>query len=137
MIKIYIDAATNQKYHLSGGGMIILKNQQQIQIHQGLKAKTNNEAEFEMLYQTLVYIKSQNWCNETIFIYTDSRIVAQSIEKKYVKDVVFDCYLQKILLLMNDFTLLFVEWKPESSNKGADKIAKQALQKTLKEKLIN
>lgn len=137
MIKIYIDAATNQKHHLSAGGRIILKDNEQIQHHQELISKTNNEAEFEMLYHTLIYLKEKKWSNETIFIYTDSRIVAQSIEKKYVKDPIFNAYLQKILVLISDFSLLFIEWRAEATNKGADKIAKQALQIVLKKKLNN
>ena len=31
MIKIYIDAATNQKKEISAGGMVLLKDQEQIQ----------------------------------------------------------------------------------------------------------
>ena len=44
MIKIYIDAATNQKKEISAGGMVLLKDQEQIQRHQPLTSKTNNEA---------------------------------------------------------------------------------------------
>ncbi len=131
MIKIYIDAATNQKKQISAGGMILLKDHTQIQHQQQLTSKTNNEAEFEMLYFTLEYLTKMKWTKETIFIYTDSLIVAQSIEKKYVKDLRFKYYLEKISLLIENFDLLFIEWLGEANNKGADKIAKQALQKRL------
>lgn len=131
MIKIYIDAATNQKKEISAGGMVLLKEQEQIQHHQSLTSKTNNEAEFEMLYLSLEYLIKMNWTTETIFIYTDSRIVAESIEKKYAKDERFNNYLKKILDLLTHFQLIFIEWVGESGNKGADRIAKQALQKAL------
>ncbi|RSU12423.1 hypothetical protein CBF28_11330 [Vagococcus carniphilus] len=132
MIKIYIDAATNQKKEISAGGMVLLKDQEQIQRHQPLTSKTNNEAEFEMLYLSLNYLITMNWTTETIFIYTDSRIVVESIEKQYAKDKRFSVYLEKILDLLTNFQLIFIEWLDESGNKGADRIAKQALQKTLR-----
>lgn len=132
MIKIYIDAATNQKKEISAGGMVLLKDQEQIQRHQPLTSKTNNEAEFEMLYLSLNYLITKNWTTETIFIYTDSRIVVESIEKQYAKDKRFSVYLEKILDLLTNFQLIFIEWLDESGNKGADRIAKQALQKTLR-----
>lgn len=129
MIKIYIDAATNQTKQMSAGGMIILKNKNQKQLHFPLLAKTNNEAEFEMFVLALNYSLDQKWTNEMLFIYTDSRIVTDSIQKKYVKDELFKPHLEKILALIRSFDLLFIEWIDEKDNKGADHLAKQALQK--------
>lgn len=129
MIKIYIDAATNQSTNTSAGGMIVIKDKQQQQIHHSLMSITNNEAEFEMLVFALNYSLSNNWQNQTIFIYSDSKIVIQSIEKKYAKDERFKPFLTNILSLMNQFDLLFIEWIEEKQNKGADHLAKQALQK--------
>ena len=68
-----------------------------------------------------------------IFCYTDSQIVAQSVEKKYVKDMSSKKYLDDILKLMEEFPYANVTWIPESENRGADNLAKQALQKTIQE----
>lgn len=132
MIKIYIDAATHQKKQISAGGMIVLIDKEQLQIKQPLKAKTNNEAEFEILLFALEFALTHNWEKETIFIYSDSRIVVQSLEKKYAKDPIFSSLLKKILILIDRFDLLFIEWQGEQKNKGADNLARQALQLTLK-----
>lgn len=129
MIKIYIDAATNQTKNISAGGMIVIKDKKQLQIHHSLVSKTNNEAEFEMLVFALKYGIENKWQNKTIFIYTDSKIVSQSIEKKFAKDERFKTHLEDILSLASEYDLLFIEWIEEKQNKGADQLAKQALQK--------
>ncbi|SLM87173.1 MULTISPECIES: ribonuclease HI family protein [Vagococcus] len=134
MIKIYIDAATHQTKNISAGGMIVLLNKEQLQIKQTLRAKTNNEAEFEILLFALEFALNNNWNQETIFIYSDSQIVIQSLEKKYAKEDSFSTLLNQILTLMNKFDFIFIEWQGEKQNKGADNLARQALQLALKNK---
>lgn len=129
MIKIYIDAATNQSKELSAGGMIIVQDKQQKQLHYSLQSKTNNEAEFEMLQLALTYCMEQAFHNSMIFIYTDSKIVTESIRKKHAKDERFKIFLTPILDLLPKFPMLFIEWVGEKDNKGADNLARQALQK--------
>ncbi len=129
MIKIFIDAATNQTTNTSAGGMLFLRNGQQLQKHVPLLAKTNNEAEFEMMVKTLEFLISEDFQNETIFIYTDSKIVMESLDKEYAKDSRFKVHLEVILKLNHEFPSLFIEWIEEKNNKGADNLARQALQK--------
>ncbi|MBO0438086.1 ribonuclease HI family protein [Vagococcus fluvialis] len=129
MIKIFIDAATNQTTNTSAGGMLFLRNGQQLQKHVSLLAETNNEAEFEMMVKTLEFLISEDFQNETIFIYTDSKIVMESLHKEYVKDSRFKMHLEIILKLSHEFPSLFIEWIEEKNNKGADNLARQALQK--------
>ena len=100
MIKIYIDAATNQNKQLSAGGMIIIKDKKQKQLSYPLVAKTNNEAEFEMFVIALSHCIEQGWEKEMIFLYTDSRIVTESIRKEYAKDARFTQHLSLILDLI-------------------------------------
>lgn len=129
MIKIFIDAATNQTTNTSAGGMLFLRNGQQLQKHVPLLAETNNEAEFEMMVKTLEFLISEDFQNETIFIYTDSKIVMESLYKEYAKDSRFKVHLEIILKLSHEFPSLFIEWIEEKNNKGADNLARQALQK--------
>ena len=129
MIKIYIDAATNQTKQISAGGMVLIEDKTQQQTHHFLASETNNEAEFEMMVIALKHCLENNWQNQTIFIYTDSRIVYASIQKKYAKEPKFNHHLEQILELMAHFNLLFIEWIDEKLNKGADNLARQALQK--------
>lgn len=129
MIKIFIDAATNQTTNTSAGGMLFLRDGQQLQKHVPLLAETNNEAEFEMMVKTLEFLISEDFQNETIFIYTDSKIVMESLHKEYAKDSRFKVLLEIILKLSHEFPSLFIEWIEEKNNKGADNLARQALQK--------
>ncbi|MFW8054454.1 ribonuclease HI family protein [Vagococcus fluvialis] len=129
MIKIYIDAATNQNKQLSAGGMIIIKDKKQKQLSYPLSAKTNNEAEFEMFLLALTHCLDQDWEDEMIFLYTDSRIVTESIRKEYAKDARFTQHLSLILDLIPKLNSLFIEWIEEKDNKGADNLARQGLQK--------
>ena len=71
MIKIYIDAATNQTKQISAGGMVLIEDKTQQQTHHFLASETNNEAEFEMMVIALKHCLENNWQNQTIFIYTD------------------------------------------------------------------
>lgn len=63
-----------------------------------------------------------------VFCYTDSQIVAESIEKNYAKNIKFQEYLNKINSLMKYFKYIIIEWIPQNENKGADNLARQALQ---------
>lgn len=129
MIKIFIDAATNQTANTSAGGMLFIRNGQQLQKHEQLLAKTNNEAEFEMMVKALNFLLNEKYQDETIFLYTDSKIVIESLHKEYVKDSRFKPHLETILKLSKIFPSLFIEWIEEKDNKGADNLARQALQK--------
>lgn len=62
------------------------------------------------------------------FGYTDSRVLSDAIEKSYVKNKDFNKYLQKILKLMQKFDYISIQWIPDRENKGADNLARQALQ---------
>src|SRR5699024_1027740 len=93
----------------------------------------NHEAEFKAMLDGLTWLVQNDSASELTFGYTDSQIVAQSIEKKYVKDRTFQKYLTEILELMEEFPYISISWLPESENRGADNLARQALQKALKD----
>ncbi|MDN6409402.1 MAG: reverse transcriptase-like protein, partial [Tetragenococcus halophilus] len=68
---------------------------------------------------------------QTILVYTDSKILAQTVQKDYTKNRDFKKYLVEIQEKLTNFPLLLIEWVPESKNKGADHLARQGLQKAL------
>jgi ribonuclease HI len=72
------------------------------------------------------------WQDQTILLYTDSKVVAQTIDKNYTNNPDFRKYLEEIQELLPYFTLLIVQWIPESQNKGADHLARQGVAKALK-----
>ena len=133
MIRIYTDTAVNGNPGRAGVGILILKGEDQIQLTTPLSGMwDNHEAEFKAMFDGLTWLVQNDYTSEMTFCYTDSQIVAQSIEKKYVKDITFQKYLTKILNLMEEFPYISVSWVPESENRGADNLARQALQKALK-----
>lgn len=134
MIRIYTDTAVNGNPGRAGVGILILKGEDQIQLTTPLSGMwDNHEAEFKAMLDGLTWLVQNDSASELTFGYTDSQIVAQSIEKKYVKDRTFQKYLTEILELMEEFPYISISWLPESENCGADNLARQALQKALKD----
>lgn len=133
MIRLFTDAAVAGNPGPAGIGILIVTSSEQKQLTHPLNGKWNNHhAEFKAVSLGLSWLIENHYTDEMTFCYTDSKIVAQSIEKKYVKNSVAQQYLSKILELMAEFPFISIEWIPESENKGADNLARQALQKTLK-----
>src|SRR5690625_2996384 len=131
MIRMYTDAAVKGNPGPAGVGLLIIFDKEQKQITFPLEGTWNNHhAEFKAMQLGLKWLSDQQFTDEMVFCYTDSKIVAQSVEKKYVKNSVAANYLSEILTLMEQFSFISVKWIPESDNKGADHLARQALQKT-------
>lgn len=133
MIKLYTDASTKNNPGLSGVGIVILTESRYEQLSIPLeKEMSNHEAEFEALIHGLDFLIEHLLINETLMMYTDSKILASAIKKNYVKNDIFRGYLTRIQEKLKHFPLFFIHWIPESQNKGADNLARQALQKRLK-----
>ena len=64
--------------------------------------------------------------------YSDSKVLVSTVDKNHTENSSFFCYLEKIKQLLPNFHLLILQWIPENKNKGADNLARQALQKQLK-----
>lgn len=130
MIRIYTDAAVKGNPGPVGIGIVIVRTNEQTQLSIPLNdTLDNHQAEFQAVIHGLKWLIQKKWTNELTFCYTDSQIVAQSIEKEYAKDIYFQNSVNEILSLMRNFSYISIEWIPESENKGADNLAKQALSK--------
>lgn len=134
MIKAYIDASTKGNPGPSGGGIVLVSEGIHLQKAIPLSVLTNHQAEFAIMVEVLEYLIAEDKTQETIFIFTDSKILAETIEKNYTRNQSFIEYLEKIQKMLKLFKLVIVQWIPESKNKGADQLARQALQKQLKSK---
>lgn len=134
MIRLYTDAAVNGDPGHAGIGLLILSDQEQQQYSIPLENDqwNNHSAEFHALLSGIRLLVDKKMTDQMTFCYTDSQIVAQSIDKSYVKDPSFKEYLTDILHLMDKFSYISVQWIPNRENKGADNLAKQALQKASK-----
>ena len=135
MIKMYTDASTKNNPGPSGVGIVISTETRYEQLSISLENEmSNHEAEFEALLEGLNYLIDHKLTDETLMMYTDSKLLASAIKKKYVKKDIFKVRLTLIYERLNHFPLFFVQWIPESQNRGADNLAKQALQKMILKK---
>ncbi|MGM0239611.1 reverse transcriptase-like protein [Enterococcus sp. AZ103] len=132
MIKIFTDAATNPQLKKSGGGIVIIKDQEQIQLNYILTAGSNHEAELEIILKALDYLIEKDWRNDSILLYSDSKTAIKILDQNSTKNNLFLSYLKEFNQKSPLFSLLVLQWIPESKNKGADHLARQGLQKALK-----
>lgn len=132
MIKAYIDASTKGNPGPSAGGILLVGENLHIQKSIPLPILTNHQAEFATFVALLDDLIAHDQTQETIFIYTDSKILAETIEKDYTNNMNFKSYLSEIQEKLPLFNLVIIQWIPESQNKGADHLARQGLQKLLR-----
>ena len=133
MLKVYLDASTKGNPGPSGGGLLIVGEDLHEQHAFVLPTLTNHQAEFAAMHHALEFLFNERMArpDDHAFIQT-VKVVAQTIDKNYTNNPDFRKYLEEIQELLPYFTLLIVQWIPESQNKGADHLARQGLAKALK-----
>ena len=132
MLKIYVDASTKGNPGPSGAGIVFVDGAVQHQYHFPLSSMSNHEAEFASLKLALTLALEQETHHDTTLVYTDSKVVAETIDKGFTQNKSFQPYLKEIQYLLPKFPLIIIQWIPEKQNKGADHLARQGLQKALK-----
>ncbi|WP_099222218.1 ribonuclease HI family protein [Listeria costaricensis] len=131
-MEIYVDGASSGNPGLSGAGVVLVANGIYEQHAIPLGAYTNHEAEFMAVKLGLELACSKQ--PTLIRLYTDSKIVIESIEKRHAKNPLFKPLLDQILQLIDQVPLFFIEWKNVAQNKQADQLARQAIQKARRQK---
>lgn len=128
MIKVYTDAAFNPKTKEAGIAINIQRDGQQFAYKlYAASVSDNHLAEFIALDEALKILEAEGLLAETLFFYSDSRIVVESVEKEHVKEARYQSFLVSILARYREIELAFIQWVPEKENRGADALAKQAL----------
>ena len=132
MIKVFTDAAVNGNPGDVGLGVLVLKDGDQIPFKISIEDKMDNHlAEFTAINWALGWLLEEGVQEELIFMHTDSKVTADAISKRYTKKESNRIILKEIQNKLKDFSQLFVKWIPESENRGADQLARQALQQTI------
>ena len=132
MIKAYIDAATKGNPGPSGGGIMLTGENIYIQESFPLPVISIHQAEFATFCRLLDFLQESKYTDQTIMVYTDSKILAQTVDKNYTNNADIKKYLEDFQEKLKFFPMLILQWIPESKNKGADNLARQGLQKALK-----
>ena len=132
MIKVYTDAAVNGNPGDVGLGVLVLKDGEQKPFKISVEEKMDNHlAEFTAIDWALGWLLEEGLQEKLIFMHTDSKVTADAISKRYTKKEANRIVLKEIQNKLKDFSQLFVKWIPESENRGADQLARHALQQTI------
>ena len=132
MIRVKTDAAVNGNPGKVGIGIEILYKKQQFLFKENSELlMDNHQAELWAIYRALIILQEKEWNQEMIFLNSDSKFAMMAIEKNYTKQIAYQDILKKVQEERKKFPQLFLEWIPEKENRGADKLARQALQQIL------
>ena len=132
MIRVKTDAAVNGNPGKVGIGIEILYQKQQFLFKENSELlMDNHQAELWAIYRALIILKEKKWHQEMIFLNSDSKFAMMAIEKNYTKQITYQDILKKVQEERKIFPQLFLEWIPEKENRGADQLARQALQQII------
>lgn len=125
MIEVYIDGASTGNPGLAGAGVFIKNNGSVEHYFFPLGEMTSHEAEFWALLKALEICTEKGY--SVVSFRTDSKIVEDTVERRYAKREPFISLLKKALPYINNFDLFFIKWIPSKSNATADQLAKKAV----------
>ncbi|MBO3062543.1 MULTISPECIES: ribonuclease HI family protein [Mammaliicoccus] len=132
MSQIYFDAATKGNPGESTCGIVIIVDNERHYFTESLGLMDNHRAEWEAFILSLKHAAELNVNNA--LVYTDSKLIGDSIEKNFVKNEMFKSYFNEYKQLQQKFDLVFVKWIPRVQNKEANQLAQTALRKHLKKR---
>ncbi|MBN8234629.1 ribonuclease HI family protein [Halobacillus kuroshimensis] len=128
MIEVHTDAACSGDPGLSAAGIVIKTNNQTEEHQFFLGTWTNHEAEFLAVSRALELCRS-DYPGEIISIRSDSKIVVDTLDRKYTKNKKFLPLFEHIQELEQSFSFVFYKWIPDKQNRHADKLARECLLK--------
>jgi ribonuclease HI len=124
---IYIDGASLGNPGQSGAGIVTFDEQGRELWRESapLGTMTNNMAEYEALVRALR--RARDMAAGTVFVYTDSLLVANQILGKYkVKNDRLKGYALEVHGVVKSFDRFEIRHIPREENRLADKLAKSA-----------
>lgn len=131
MIEVYTDGASSGSPGKSGAGIYLKTGNKNKEFSIELPIMTNHEAEFHAVIHALD-ICIEFFPGEIIALQSDSQLVVQAIEKRFVKNKQYKNLLEKILHQTEHFPYVFAKWIPSRQNFHADRLARQAIINNLK-----
>lgn len=128
MLKIHTDGAYHLKTNQAAIGYVIETFPKSTLVKQQAEkvfAKDNHEAEFIALKHALDYLIITKQTNQILSIETDSKILCDSINKKYAKN--YQNLTQDVLNQLNRFCAYYIKLIPDNQNFRAHKLANNRL----------
>ncbi|WP_125568716.1 reverse transcriptase-like protein [Companilactobacillus insicii] len=130
MIKLYTDAGLNSNLNLAATAYVIKYNNQTINCVQQQNPNDNHYLEFLALNLALDDLANRDWNNDILFIHSDSKILTDSIDKKYSKH--YQPILNEILTKLTSFPSYFVKHISDKDNRAAHSLVHHELIKLRK-----
>lgn len=127
MLKVYIDGASAGNPGASGIGIYITGENQDVRISEAIEPTNNHHAEFQALVRGLE--EAAKLTKGIVSVRSDSNVVVQAVEKEFSKNEQYAPYVKRALSLAEQFEFFFIKWIPDSTNRTADVLARQAVQK--------
>lgn len=124
-MQLYTDAATAPQTNHCAAGILLIDNGHQHQYKEVLPDSDNHTAEFLAAITGFKILLDSYGPGQVVFFYTDSQIVAESVDKAYSKN--FAVELATLLRLQDQCQVVVTQWIAESENHGAHQLAQQGL----------
>lgn len=125
MAKILFDAATKGNPGRSACAVVVKEESERHVFTHDLGEMDNHSAEWAAMLHALEHARELQVSNA--LLYTDSKLIEDSINRGNVKNLKFKPYFDNIKILEQSFELMFVKWLPRNQNKEANQLAQQAL----------
>lgn len=125
MLEVYIDGASAGNPGLSGIGIYIKGEDNDVRISEPIEPTNNHHAEFQALVRGLE--EASKLTTGMVSVRSDSTVVVRSMDKRFVKNEQYAPYLKQALKLADTFDFFFIKWIADATNKTADKLAREAI----------
>lgn len=125
MLELYVDGASAGNPGKSGIGIFIKGEGHQAKISEPIELTNNHTAEFIALCRGME--EAAKLTNGIVSARSDSKAVVSAVENEYVKNELHRTYLNKILSIAKSFDYFFIKWIPDTENKAADALAREAI----------
>lgn len=125
MARAYIDAAASKNPDMAAGAVVFKDEGTTLEFTLFLGEMDNHEAEWAAL--AFAVEKALEHSLNSLIVYTDSKVIADSFDRIHVKNQVFKKYFEQISQHLDAFDLFIVSWTPRGSNRRADELAKETL----------
>lgn len=129
--EIYVDGASKGNPGPSGIGVVVCQNKETVKnISNYIGDTTNNVAEYTALIQGLQELLNLKAASVTIK--TDSQLMYRQLKKDYkVKSPKIIELNNQVWKLISGFQEVYIDHIPRQENRGADKLATEAIKKHL------
>ncbi|MFA5157062.1 MAG: ribonuclease HI family protein [Candidatus Omnitrophota bacterium] len=135
LLDIYIDGASKNNPGPAGIGVVICREGEVVKnISEYIGEATNNFAE----YTALIYALQEALVNkaEAVNIKSDSQLLCRQLNKEYkVKSQSIIGLYNQAVHLLSGFKKVSIKHIPREENRGADKLANEAVKKAVRKKV--